>query len=541
MISFPLTTLNMPKTINPDEQPIKGSVGELPYWDVWVEGSQNVRRLFELLDKNSQIPGVLVMEQEKLIGMIPRERVYEKLGRPFGVELFLKISSRHFLEMLGISTLILSSETHIDKAVKIALERDENSLYEPIVVEHPNSYRVVSMYSLLMAQQGTLHDLYSEVQYLSTKDPLTLVNNRRGFFDAVNQQLATVRRFNLECAVLMIDIDNFKSVNDRYGHLIGDEVIKSVAQNIYNQIQEKDVLGRFGGEEFVVFLMDVSKESALQQAEELRQSIASKFNVINGLQIRVTVSIGLSHSKGANTLLDNALKEADQAAYVAKNMGRNKVMAWEENLSQTKNRPVLFRATRRGADNLSEEILNQTLHGLLRMLYLRDLETETHTLRVSEMALVLAEKVGVPEEKYDGIRIGSLLHDIGKIAIPDEILFKRGKLAEAEKAVMQKHPQYARDLISPLLYFEHALDIPYCHHEHWDGTGYPRGLREEEIPLAARIFSIVDVWDALSSDRPYRAAWKENKVREFLIKQTGILFDPSLVPLFLESLDSFPT
>jgi len=155
--------------------------------------------------------------------------------------------------------------------------------------------------------------------------------------------------------------------------------------------------------------------------------------------------------------------------------------------------------------------------------------------------LVLAEKVGVPEEKYDGIRIGSLLHDIGKIAIPDEILFKRGKLAEAEKAVMQKHPQYARDLISPLLYFEHALDIPYCHHEHWDGTGYPRGLREEEIPLTARIFSIVDVWDALSSDRPYRAAWKENKVREFLIKQTGILFDPSLVPLFLESLDSFPT
>jgi HD-GYP domain-containing protein (c-di-GMP phosphodiesterase class II) len=145
--------------------------------------------------------------------------------------------------------------------------------------------------------------------------------------------------------------------------------------------------------------------------------------------------------------------------------------------------------------------------------------------------------VGIPEEAYEGIRIGALLHDVGKIAIPDGILFKQGELTDAEWAIMQKHPQYAHDLISPILYFEHALDIPYCHHEHWDGTGYPRGLKGEEIPLIARIFSIVDVWDALSSDRPYRAAWEENDVRDFLEKQAGILFDPVLVPLFLESLD----
>jgi putative nucleotidyltransferase with HDIG domain len=171
------------------------------------------------------------------------------------------------------------------------------------------------------------------------------------------------------------------------------------------------------------------------------------------------------------------------------------------------------------------------------MLYLRDHETEAHTMRVAEIAVKLAKKVGVPEEDLEGIRIGALLHDIGKIAIPDNILLKPGKLTEAEQAIMQRHAQYAFDLISPISYFQHALEIPYCHHEHWNGQGYPRGLREEEIPLAARIFTIVDVWDALSSDRPYRAAWKVDDIKDFLIKKSGILFDPTITPLFLEILD----
>jgi hypothetical protein len=152
MISFPLTVFSVPPTINPDEQPSNRTVGELPYWDICVEGSQKMRGLLALLDENSQIPGALVVEQNKLVGLIPRERVYEKLGRPFGVELFLKISSQQFFEMLEISTLVLPSEMLIDDAVKIALERDQNSLYEPIVLKYPNGYRTISMYRLLMAQ-----------------------------------------------------------------------------------------------------------------------------------------------------------------------------------------------------------------------------------------------------------------------------------------------------------------------------------------------------------------------------------------------------
>ncbi|MGC1378818.1 MAG: diguanylate cyclase [Anaerolineales bacterium] len=531
----------MPANVAVDEPSLNGTVGALPYWNISMEASQTARKLLNLLDKDAQIPGVLVFERKKLIGLIPREKVYEKIGRPFGVELYLKISVKQFYEALMISTLVLHSDTLIDDAVKMALMRDEQTLYEPIVVAHPGGYRVISMYHLLMAQQDKLQDLYSEVRYLSTKDPLTLVNNRRGLFDAINQQLATIRHFNLEYAVLMIDIDHFKNVNDRYGHLVGDEIIKSVAQKIYNQIREKDVLGRFGGEEFVVFLRDISRESAFNLAEELRREIASSFHAINGFEIRVTISIGISHARGASSTFDKLLTEADRAVYAAKNKGRNTVLLWEENLNQPPVEREIPGAIESAPAGQPGQILDQILHGLLRMLYLRDYETEAHTLRVTEMALNLAKKARVPEEAYEGIRVGSLLHDIGKIGIPDKILLKRGKLTGAEWAIMQKHPQYAHDLIAPISYLQHALDIPYCHHEFWNGTGYPRGLREEEIPLAARIFTIADVWDALSSDRPYRAAWKEDAVKDFLAKQAGILFDSTLVPLFLESVDTFPT
>jgi len=530
----------MPQNLVPDVLSFNGTVGGLPYWDVCVEASQIIREVLFLFDRDLRIPGVAVLEKKMLVGLIPRDRVYEKLGRPFGVELFLKNSSKGFYEMLGIKTLVMPSDTLIDDAVKMALMRNEQSLYEPIVVSHPNGYRVVSMHTLLLAQQETLRGLYSEVQNLSITDPLTLVNNRRGFFEAVNRELEAIRQFDLEFAVLMIDIDNFKSVNDRYGHLIGDEVLKSVAGQIFNQIRENDVMGRFGGEEFVVLLNDISNMEAFNLAETLRKNIAGFFHAINGYEIRVTISIGMSFSKGTSHTLDQLFTQADDALYFAKNTGRNRMIEWkEETLGNLQKEKRAFRIAKREPERETKQIIDQTLHGLLRMLYLRDYETEAHTTRVTNLTLELAKKVGISAEERENIQIGSLLHDIGKIAIPDNILFKKGGLTEAEWAIMRKHTEYAYSLLSPISYFQHALDIPYCHHEHWNGKGYPRGLYGDEIPLAARIFTIVDIWDALSSDRPYRAAWKENEVKNYLVNQAGIIFDPDLVPLFLECLDDY--
>jgi PAS domain S-box-containing protein len=175
-----------------------------------------------------------------------------------------------------------------------------------------------------------------------------------------------------------------------------------------------------------------------------------------------------------------------------------------------------------------------TIEGWSRALDLRDHETEGHSERVTEMTLRLAEKRGVSAEEQVHMRRGALLHDIGKMGVPDSILLKPGPLTEEEWAIMHRHPQYAYELIQPIPFLRPALDIPLCHHEKWDGTGYPYGLRGEQIPLAARLFAVVDVWDALRFARPYRDSWPEEEVRAYIQSQAGSHFDPAVVETFLD-------
>jgi len=174
-----------------------------------------------------------------------------------------------------------------------------------------------------------------------------------------------------------------------------------------------------------------------------------------------------------------------------------------------------------------------TLEGWSRALDLRDKETEGHTQRVTEMSLKLARAMGQSEAEIVHIRRGALLHDIGKMGIPDSILLKPGKLTDEEWAIMRRHPVYAYEVLSPIAYLRPALDIPYYHHEKWDGTGYPKGLKGEQIPLAARIFAVADVWDALRSDRPYRKGWPEDEIATHIQAQAGTHFDPQVVEVFL--------
>jgi len=175
-----------------------------------------------------------------------------------------------------------------------------------------------------------------------------------------------------------------------------------------------------------------------------------------------------------------------------------------------------------------------TLEGWARVLELHDRETEGHSRRVTEMTLEIARRMGVREEDLIHIRRGALLHDIGKLGIPDSILLKPGKLTEEEWEIMKKHPVYAYEMLSKIAYLRPALDIPYCHHEKWDGSGYPRGLKGEEIPLPARIFAVVDVFDALTSDRPYRKAWSREEAIAYIKERSGKDFDPAVVEVFLE-------
>lgn len=177
---------------------------------------------------------------------------------------------------------------------------------------------------------------------------------------------------------------------------------------------------------------------------------------------------------------------------------------------------------------------NAMIEGLSRALELRDIETEGHTRRVSQLTMRLVKHVQIPADQWDSIRQGALLHDIGKLGIPDAILLKPGSLTPKERKVMQQHVLYGYNILAPIISSRHTLDITLYHHEHWDGKGYPYGLKAEQIPLVARLFAVVDVFDALTSDRPYRAAWSNSQVLQYLKVQAGRQFDPHVVELFLE-------
>jgi HD-GYP domain-containing protein (c-di-GMP phosphodiesterase class II) len=189
-------------------------------------------------------------------------------------------------------------------------------------------------------------------------------------------------------------------------------------------------------------------------------------------------------------------------------------------------------ATDKLSTSESFQAYDATLEAFSTALDLRDREAKGHTLHITEMVLSLAKALKVDKKELIHFRRGALLHHIGNLAVPECILFKQGELTVDEWVCIHLHPFYAYEILGPIVFLRQALDIPYCHHEKWDGTGYPRGLKGLQIPLAARIFAVVDVWDALTSDRPYRQAWSKEKAREYIQTEAGTHFDPQVVKTF---------
>jgi diguanylate cyclase (GGDEF)-like protein len=362
-------------------------------------------------------------------------------------------------------------------------------------------------------------------------DPLTRLPNRRGFREQLDLELERARRGGAPMSVLAGDLDHFKDVNDRAGHHVGDAVLQQVATLLREGVRQLDAPARIGGEEFAVILPGSDAQAAFAVAERLRCHVRDAFA---DATIPVTISFGIaSHPQHAETAA-SLVRAADEALYAAKASGRNRSVIHSAALRAL----VGARDAESGREqrDVEAERYLAVVLDLAEAVDLRFSGSARHSETVGRYAELMARELGLSERRVGRVRLAGLLHDVGKVGVPDAILRKAGPLTDEERAVILRHPELGEQIL------EHPslADVQAwvgAHHERPDGTGYPRGLSGDELPLEARIVAVADAYEAMTSDRSYRDAIGHQRARAELRRHADKQFDAGVVAAFLAVLD----
>jgi len=362
------------------------------------------------------------------------------------------------------------------------------------------------------------------LEVLANIDAVTGLYNHRYFQTRLEEEIKRSDETNSTLGMLMIDLDNFKKYNDIYGHKIGDQLLSKVSNIFLSKTSEQDIVCRYGGDEFAILLPGANSERITSVIEQIRKDFNKMLDMDEAFSLpdKVTMSAGYSIYPEFAKTKDELIVQADSALYRAKNMGRNNVQLYRD----------VFEDIKYFFDN--DEKLFAGLRAILGTVSAKDKYTLGHSERVMDYAVMIARAMGLNDERTRLIKIAALLHDIGKVEIPESVLNKIGPLTDDDKYLLKKHPDYSVAILEPLAGgIDNLIDSIKYHHERYDGEGYPSGIKGDSIPLEARILCVADSFDAMLSDRPYRKGMKIDEVIEELKNNSGTQFDPCAVQALL--------
>jgi len=384
----------------------------------------------------------------------------------------------------------------------------------------------------------------AQLKHLAIKDPLTGVYNYRYFMKRLPIEVYRAKRYNHPFSLVLLDIDYFKSINDVYGHSIGDRLLAAFANFIQTSLRQSDVLARYAGAEFVILMTHTNKLDAQYLANRLITKLSSHIFKIEKTEIKLKIGTGiatLSSDEYCDTH-DKLLSAADKALQRAKDSGSNVAVVYSalyrdkkeayHKISPYEEVNVLKRKVSKLSERVDRVVL-ESIYAFSKSMEARDYYTAEHAEEMVALVLKIGKEIGLSQEMLNNLERGAMLHDIGKIGISDSILRKKSKLTSEEYEMIKMHPKIGAEIIRAIHFLKDVVPIVLHHHERWNGKGYPSGLKGKEIPLLARIVGIADVYQALISDRPYRRAYSKKEALGILKKEADAHFDKDLVNILI--------
>jgi diguanylate cyclase (GGDEF)-like protein len=435
---------------------------------------------------------------------------------------------------------------------RTAVEAMKRGAYDYISKKELNAATLsTAIKNALSQKRMELRDRQADerIREQATQDGLTGLYNHRHFHALLEKEFRKARRYTYRLYCMMLDLDDFKSINDTYGHLFGDSVLTKSADILRKQMRDIDLVARYGGEEFAVVCSHIKEEGVFSLCERVRESVSRHICKDGEQSSRATISIGIaSNADPGVTEPSDLIRHADEALYEAKSRGKNTVCHWRQ-------RQSLNRLLDKGSQEkiayyqnrflgFTHELIDKFVEyskTIVEDIEKKDRRTARHSPNVTQYSVDLARNLDLPESEINSIRLAGMLHDIGKAGIDPKILYKKGEFKPKEYRIMKLHPIFSVRMIEPLNFLDQEMQIILEHHERFDGKGYPTGRKGREISHGARILSLCDSYDAMTSGRFYKKKLSLKDACQEIAKQSGKQFDPEIAQAFLRMIENGTT